>query len=274
MDQALKIGTSGYSFADWKGEIYPRTLSPVNMLSYYEQELGFNTVELNFTYYRQPNARTMASMVRKTHRDFQFTVKANKGLTHDLWNEDGRLQNNQDVFKEFLAGIEPLAVHRQLGAVLAQFPVGFNNNAENRDYLAQFKERMGQIPIIIEFRNNSWATADTYQLLRNYGFGLCSVDEPQLPRLMPMITEVTGDIGYFRFHGRNPHWFKTTVAERYNYLYNKEELKEFIPKIRQVFAKTKITYLFFNNCHGGKAVKNALQLMELMEIRPSVDKLF
>jgi len=80
-------------------------------------------------------------------------------------------------------------------------------------------------------------------------------------------------IGYFRFHGRNPDWFKATVAERYNYLYNKEELKEFIPKIRQVAAKAKTTYLFFNNCHWGKAVKNALQLMELTEIKPLTGKL-
>lgn len=274
MDQVIKIGTSGYSFADWKGDIYPRSLAPVNMLAYYEQELGFNTVEINFTYYRQPAAKTIANMVRKTHRDFQFTVKANKSMTHDLWDEAGRPKNNQDAFKEFLAGIEPLVVNQQLGAVLAQFPVMFDNNEENRDYLAQFKERMGQIPLVIEFRNNSWEKQETYQLLKDYSLSLCSVDEPKLPRLMPMITEVTGDIGYFRFHGRNPHWFNAPVAERYNYLYNKEELKEFIPKIRKVAAKTTSTYLFFNNCHGGQAVKNALQLMELLEIKPNTATLF
>ena len=274
MDQVIKIGTSGYSFADWKGEIYPRSLSPVNMLAYYEQELGFSAVELNFTYYRQPAAKTMASMVRKTHRDFQFTVKANKSMTHDLWDETGQFKDNQDVFKEFLAGIEPLGVNRQLGAVLAQFPVMFDNNEKNRDYLAQFKERMGQIPLVIEFRNNSWEKPDMYQFLKANSLSLCSVDEPQLPRLMPMVTEVTGDTGYFRFHGRNPHWFNTSVAERYNYLYNEEELQGFIPKIRQVSAKTKTTYLFFNNCHGGKAVKNALQLMELLAIKPNTVNLF
>ncbi|MDD5132570.1 MAG: DUF72 domain-containing protein [bacterium] len=274
MDHMIKIGTSGYSFADWQGKIYPRSLAPVNRLSYYEQELGFNAVELNFTYYRQPVAKVITSMVRKTRRDFQFTVKANKGMTHDLKTEDGRPVNNQDIFKGFLAGIEPLVVNNQLGAVLAQFPVMFNDSEENRNYLVRFKERMGQIPVIVEFRNNSWEKPDTYQFLKSNSLGLCSVDEPKLPRLMPMVTEVTGDTGYFRFHGRNPHWFNTTVAERYNYLYNKEELEEFVPKIRQVSAKTKTTYLFFNNCHGGKAVKNALQLMELLEIKPNTAKLF
>lgn len=269
----LRLGTSGYSFTDWKGEVYPRSLSAVNMLTYYEQELGFNAVELNFTYYRQPTAKTMASMVRKTHRDFQFTVKAFKGMTHDIRNEDGQLKNNQDIFKEFLAGIEPLAVNHQLGAVLAQFPVMFHKNSENLDYLAQFKERMGPIPVVIEFRNNSWIKEETYQFLREQNYNFCSVDEPKLPRLMPVITEVTGDIGYFRFHGRNPHWFNSSVAERYNYLYTKKELEGFVPKIKQVSAKTKTTYLFFNNCHGGKAVKNACQLMELLELKPQTDKL-
>ncbi|MDD5492561.1 MAG: DUF72 domain-containing protein [bacterium] len=274
MDHLIKIGTSGYSFADWKGEIYPRSLAPVNMLPYYEQEIGFNAVELNFTYYRQPSAKAIAGMVRKTRRDFQFTVKANKAMTHDLKAADGQLKNNQDVFEEFLSGIEPLIVNNQLGAVLAQFPVMFDNNEENRDYLARFKEIMGKVPVVVEFRNNSWAKTGIYQFLKENGFGWCSVDEPQLPRLLPMVTEVTGDIGYFRFHGRNPHWFNVPIAERYNYLYSKEELEEFVPKIRRVSAKTKITYLFFNNCHGGKAVKNALQLMELLEIKPNTATLF
>ncbi len=270
----LRLGTSGYSFTDWKGEIYPQSLAPVNMLTYYEQELGFNTVELNFTYYRQPTAKTMTSMVRKTRRDFQFTVKAYKGMTHDIKDENGRSIDNRETFKEFLAGIEPLVVNHQLGGVLAQFPVMFHKNRENMEYLEQFKERMGQIPVVVEFRNGSWVKEEAYQFLKKQSLSLCSVDEPKLPRLMPLITEVTGDIGYFRFHGRNPNWFNSSVAERYNYLYNKEELEEFVPKIRQVATKTKTTYLFFNNCHGGKAVKNALQLMELLEIEPTVKKLF
>jgi uncharacterized protein YecE (DUF72 family) len=269
----IKIGTSGYSFADWKGTVYPKTLTPANMLYYYENEIGFDTVEINYTYYRQPTARSMANMVRNTHRDFQFTVKAYKEMTHEIWAVDHKLKDNKDIFKEFLDGIEPLAVNNKLGCVLAQFPVMFERGAPALDYLEIFRERMGNLPVVIEFRHCSWVGEDTYRWLDANQLGFCIVDEPRLPRLMPLVEEATGDLGYFRFHGRNPRWFNVPASERYNYLYNDKELSEFIPKIKNIAAKTKTTFVFFNNCHGGQAVKNAKKLMDLMGIESNDGKL-
>ena len=213
-------------------------------------------------------------MVRNTHKDFQFTVKAYRGMTHEIWDENKKFKDNKGVFDAFLAGIEPLAVNNKLGCVLAQFPVMFGKNEQNRDYLALFRERMGKLPVVIEFRNQSWVGDDTYSLLGSRKLGFCIVDEPKLPHLMPLVEEATDDIGYFRFHGRNPHWFNMPASERYNYLYNDKELSEFMPKINKIAAKTKTTFVFFNNCHGGQAVKNALRLTELLGIQRQPKSLF
>ena len=90
------------------------------------------------------------------------------------------------------------------------------------------------------------------------------MDEPKLPRLMPFINKVTSDIGYLRFHGRNTNWFNSSLEERYNYLYSKDELKEFLPEIKKIDMNAKKTFIFFNNCHAGFAVKNALDLLKLL----------
>jgi len=81
---------------------------------------------------------------------------------------------------------------------------------------------------------------------------------------MPYIPRVTSDIGYFRFHGRNPNWFNVPMSVRYNYLYSDQELKEFLPDIGQISQKTAKTLVFFNNCYSGAAAKNAVQMAKLL----------
>jgi uncharacterized protein YecE (DUF72 family) len=100
--------------------------------------------------------------------------------------------------------------------------------------------------------------------LERNGIGFCIVDEPKLPKLMPYLPRVTSEIGYFRFHGRNPNWFNAPISERYSYLYSEEELKKFIPDIKDISQKTGKTFIFFNNCHAGSAAKNAAQMAKLL----------
>ncbi len=123
---------------------------------------------------------------------------------------------------------------------------------------------LDNIPVVVEFRNKAWAKQDTFNFLRENSLGFCCVDEPPLPRLMPFTPRATSDIGYFRFHGRNMNWFKASVSERYNYLYSEDELKEFVPKVKEVASKTVKTYNFFNNCHAGAAARNAQMMKNLM----------
>jgi len=261
----IKVGTSGFSFEDWKGTIYPAGLPQKEMLSFYEKELGFNVLELNFTYYTLPSQKSFEAMSRKTSREFEFVVKANKGMTHELQDkETGRMVDNHEVFEKFKYSLIPLVNDGKLGCVLAQFPYGFFPNRDNFAYLEKFKEEMGEIPLVYEFRNQTWLRDSTFQFLEKNQIGFCIVDEPKLPKLMPYAPKVTSEIGYFRFHGRNPTWFRAPMEVRYNYLYGEDELKEFIPDMKDVSQKTTKTLVFFNNCYSGYAAKNAAQMAKLL----------
>jgi len=90
------------------------------------------------------------------------------------------------------------------------------------------------------------------------------VDEPALPRLMPFMPNVTASIGYVRLHGRNRKWFSASREERYNYLYSEAELESFVTPVRKIGEETEKTYVFFNNCHGGQAVKNGLMFKKML----------
>ena len=127
-----------------------------------------------------------------------------------------------------------------------------------------FKEEMADIPLVIEFRNQSWLKEQTFQFLEKRGIGFCIVDEPKLPKLMPYLPRVTSELGYFRFHGRNANWFNVPVKVRYDYLYSEGELKEFIPDIKDISKKVAKTLVFFNNCYSGSAAKNAVQMARLL----------
>jgi uncharacterized protein YecE (DUF72 family) len=123
---------------------------------------------------------------------------------------------------------------------------------------------MAEIPLVIEFRNQSWLKEQTFQFLEKRGIGFCIVDEPKLPQLMPYVPRASSEIGYFRFHGRNPNWFNVPIKVRYDYLYSEKELEEFIPGIKDISQKTSKTLIFFNNCYSGSAAKNAAQMAKLM----------
>jgi len=260
----LRVGTSGYSFADWKGPVYPPTISNRDMLTYYARELKFNTVEINYTYYRQPSARTLSAMLAKVPEDFDFTIKAYREMTHDIFDEKWHIKDHPQAFKIYREEITPLVERDRLGCVLVQFPTAFFPKPENRDYILTCKERLSDVPLVIEFRHKAWARESTFQFLKENGLGYCCVDEPQLPKLVPFLPRITSPIAYFRFHGRNTNWFNVPASERYNYLYTDKELKEFVPAIKSAGATAEKTYCFFNNCHAGYAAKNALRIKSIL----------
>jgi uncharacterized protein YecE (DUF72 family) len=264
----IKIGTSGFSFSDWKGTVYPTGIREKEMLSYYEKELGFNALEVNFTYYTLPSQKSFAAMSQKTSRGFEFVVKAFKGMTHEIRDKETKTMiDNRETFEKFKYSLVPLIQDGKLACVLAQFPYGFFPNRESLDYLQRFKEEMEDIPLVFEFRNQTWLKEKTFQFLERDKIGFCVVDEPKLPQLLPYLPKATSEIGYFRFHGRNPNWFNTPISVRYNYLYSEGELKEFIPDVRDMSQKTAKTFVFFNNCYSGYAAKNAAQMAKLLQMR-------
>jgi len=253
----LYIGTSGFSYQDWIGPFYPENIKKGDMLHLYAQQ--FNTVEINSSYYRIPPAAVFYHLQRKVPDDFKFAVKANQEMTHVR-------EINQPVFQEFKASLQPLLNSGKLGCILAQFPYSFHYNKNNQDYLRYLKDKMDDLPLIVEFRNVYWITEEVFDFLRKNEIGFCAVDQPPLKGLIPPLAETTSGLGYVRFHGRNKEkwWQHEHSYQRYDYLYSEQELKEWVPKIKQIVTQTIDQYIFMNNHYKGKATKNALMLMKLL----------
>jgi len=253
----IYIGTSGFSYEDWKGHFYPESVDKKNMLSYYSS--AFNSVEINSTYYAIPSAASVAAMDRKTPESFRFAVKAHKDMTHAETPVP-------ESFDAFLRAIQPLRDSGKLGCILAQFPWSFRHSPENAGRLADLRARMKEVPTVVEFRNSEWVNDETFGLLTQLGLGFCSVDEPGLKGLMPRIAAATSSVGYVRFHGRNAKkWWKHDEAwERYDYLYSEDELSEWTPRVTDIAARTEHTYVFFNNHYQGKSAQNARMLAKML----------
>lgn len=261
----IYVGTSGFSFEDWRGPVYPESLPRAHWLIYYEQTLGFEALEINYTYYQMPSHRTLTGLLKKTTPAFRFTIKTHRSMTHDILRADRTIQDSPEAFDAFREGLSPLAESGRLGCVLAQFPYAFTNTLEHRDYLRTFMDRLADLNLVVEFRHQSWVEPRVYAQLRERGVGWCMVDEPRLPRLMPWIPEATSETAYARFHGRNgAAWFNKAAGDRYDYVYNHQELQELLYQLARLPASVKQQFLFFNNCHAGSAAKNAQKFKALL----------
>ena len=252
------IGTSGFSYKDWVGPVYPEGLPKSEWLSFYAQE--FSTCELNFSYYRIPGARTLGRMADKVPEGFLFTVKAYRGITHERKNPESQIE-------QLVTGLAPLIDAGKFACVLIQFPYSFHANQANRDYVKRVREGFGDLPAVVEFRSREWISARTFDELRALDLGFCCVDQPRFENLVPPVAVATGPVAYVRFHGRNrAKWWQHDEAwERYDYAYSDAELEEWLPKIRQLDEEAELTLVYMNNHWKGQAVGAARQLKMLME---------
>lgn len=259
----LRVGTSGYSYTDWKGEFYPANLKQAGMLPFYAQE--FNAVEINYTYYRMPSARTLTAMAAKVPPGFQFTLKLNRQITHDRPSDHGP---DPALCQEFCQTLKPLQDQGKLGCVLAQFPTAFHNTEENCAYLENLRDLLGQIPTVVEFRHRSWVDQSVFDWLRQLQLGFCCVDQPSFEVLIPPIAVATAPVAYVRFHGRNAAkwWQHEQAYQRYDYSYSDMELREWVPKLQQLQQQAQQVYIFANNCYKSQSVTTARQLKALMGI--------
>ncbi len=253
----LKIGTSGYSYDDWRNHFYPPNLAKSSFLEFYAQ--FFNAVEINSTYYVIPNQYTTRRLVEKTPDNFCFIVKTHQETTH-------RRQENESAIKQLLEALKPMIASGKFQGFLAQFPYSFKNNEANRKYLLQTRQLLKDFPLFVEFRHISWVVPAMFTFLKENNISFVNVDEPQLPGLLPPSAIVTTQLGYIRFHGRNAKdWWDGQGSARYDYLYSKEELLEWMSNISHLLQKTYRTYIFFNNHPRGQAIKNAKQMLELIQ---------
>jgi uncharacterized protein YecE (DUF72 family) len=254
----ILIGTSGFSYKDWVGPVYPEGLPKQEWLAYYARE--FPTCELNFSYYRIPNARTLDRMAAKVPEGFLFAIKAYRGITHEREEPEAHM-------REFTAALAPLIEEKKFACVLAQFPHSFHADQANWEYLKRVREGFADLPVVVEFRSREWINERTFDELRELDFGFCCVDQPRFKSLVPPVAVATGPVAYVRFHGRNyDKWWRHDEAwERYDYSYSDEELEEWLPRIRQLDEESGLTLVYMNNHWQGQAVGTARQLRMLME---------
>jgi uncharacterized protein YecE (DUF72 family) len=254
----LRIGTSGFSYPDWRGPFYPERLPDRQMLDYYAER--FRAVEINATYYQIPAARTMASLATRAGGRLEFAVKAHQDMTHARAN----FPSAAPAFRDAVA---PLRDAGSLACILVQFPPSFRASAEGRDFLRRVAGELAPDPVAIEIRHASWATEETFDLLRQLGLAYCCVDAPPLPGLPPPLAPATAPLAYVRFHGRNAAaWRKPTGGRhaRYDYLYTEAELREWLPRLRDLAGRSERCYAFFNNHVRGQAITNAHMLAALL----------
>jgi len=260
MTADLRIGTSGYSFPHWVGTVYPERTQPSAMLATYAKD--FDAVEINFTYYRDPSPAIFEGMLRKVNADFEFVVKAPKGMTHER-------EAMASVAASFIQSLDPLIESGQLGGVILQFPQSFHCNDQALNYLKQVADVLVPrgIKTSVEFRHKGWHQDRAYQLLEKLQLGFVNVDLPLISALPAPSRILTNDVGYFRLHGRNEKaWYNPpTGSHRYDYLYNDEELDAWAQRIESVLDSAKKVYIFTNNCHKGSSFVNGLRLRQRFE---------
>jgi len=242
----LFLGTSGWSYKEWIGPFYSK--EDKSMLNAYSRV--FRTVEIDSTFYRYPSKGMVMGWARYSPEGFVFTAKLPKLITHTK-----RLDLSQGIEQDldnFLELMEPLSLSGKLGCVLIQLPPKFSFNPEQLEDF--FKLLPSHVRFAVEFRNLSWMKPETWQLLEKYKVAYTIVDEP----LLPPEVHVTSDFAYFRWHGRGSRiWF--------DYEYSAEELEPWVPKVKAVAGKVEKVFGYFNNHYRGNAVKNCLQIMEVLE---------
>ena len=295
MKREILVGTSSWTdktllATDW----YPKDAKTAEArLQYYASQ--FPLVEVDSSYYALPSEKNAALWVERTPAHFTFNVKAFslmtqhpaqvRALPKDLREAAGdkRTVYPRDldpaiidqVFEMFRAALMPLHSAGKLGAILFQFPEWFTPAPQNKDYILSVQEKLPDYRIAVEFRQHTWMDTDehigwTLDWLTENDLTYVSVDMPQgfSSSIPPIVASTSKELAVVRFHGHNDeNWKKKgiSVAERFDYLYSKKELKEWAPRLFELAAETKRTHVLFNNCYQDKGVRNAADMASLLD---------
>ena len=223
----MRIGCSGWNYADWRGRVYPPRCPPRRWLAHYATL--FDTVEVNSTFYRLARPEAVARWLEATPEGFLFTVKASRFLTHMK-----RLTDMERGVERLYAGIAPLAESPRMG------PMAFA------------LERLPPGRHCFEFRHPSWFTSEVYGLLHTFGVALVIGDDARRP--LPE-APLTADWTLIRFHfgarGRRGN-------------YSESELREWAARIGDLRSRVSVL-AYFNNDWEAFAVRNGLRLKRLLE---------
>jgi uncharacterized protein YecE (DUF72 family) len=294
----VRVGTASWTEKTLleSGAFYPPTARTAEQrLRYYAEQFG--VVEVDATYYALPSARNATAWAERTPADFRFGVKAFAAMTgHPV--EPRRLDRDlvaalppaqraarsiesrelpaeivDEIWRRFRTNLEPLVIARKLAYVLLQMPPWFGPGEQSRAVLEAAADRLVGLACAVEFRHADWLApgegADTLDWLRRRRFAYVCVDEPQGTRAsVPPLAEATSDaLAVVRFHGRRvATWARPGVSttERFRWDYTREELREWVPRIRALARGARTVLALMNNCYRDHAVRNARDLQTLL----------
>ena len=266
----LIVGTSGYSYDDWVGPVYPTGTRRSEFLEHYARR--FRMTELNFSYYRMPEPDTLRTIAGKAPDGFLFTVKAHRSLTHDRGADWSRAAER---FATAVSALQTVPTERagtggrthddRLAGILLQFPFSFHYETQNRLYLGALTDALAPLRLFVEFRNAEWDQESVWSEMEQRGLGLVVPDLPDLDGLPRTPPRLTATWGYVRFHGRNAEqWWSGTNVTRYDYLYSEAELRKWVGPVTAMADEAEAVVVTFNNHFAGQAVSNAEQFLEMM----------
>ena len=264
----IRVGTCSWADESFSKAWYPKGVKGSERLSYYAER--FDVVEANSTFYRLPDEELVARWARLLPDGFVMHVKAFGLMTrhpvkldvlpedlHDAVEADerGRVDRPSrevrgEVFRRFLAALEPLREAGRLGGILMQFPPYVVPKPHSYEYLEWAREQLAGYEMLVEFRHKAWFEdpAEPLAFLEQHGMTYVTVDAP--PDVIPLVVGRTSGTAYVRFHGRNrATWFKRTesTAERFDYLYSPTELREWAKTLRGLGGEAEVVYAMFNN---------------------------
>jgi uncharacterized protein YecE (DUF72 family) len=218
---AFWVGTSGYNYPEWRGSFYPEKFPAAKMLPYYAER--FSTVEVNYTFYRMPNAKTIAHWNAETPDGFAFTLKASRKITHDA-----RLKDVGENLSYFLDTAR--ALESKLGPILFQLPPYFRKNLERLDGVLALLPT--GLRTVFEFRHESWFGDDVYAMLKSRNAALCIADNEN--GTTPVVA--TADFGYFRLRDEG---------------YTADDLKKLTETVKQLGPRWQDTFIYFKHEESG-----------------------
>ena len=210
---------------------------------------------------------------KRLPKDLRESLPAEAREKKRLYPKDLPTELLEEIHTRYWTALEPLRRAGKLGAILLQYPDWSVFGRETMEAILRARELLPDDPLAVEFRNATWLSdrnrEETLRFLSEHQLTYVSVDEPQgFPSSVPPIPAVTNEsLAVIRFHGRNAeNWKKKgiTAAERFDYRYSKQELLDWVPRIREVAKQAREVHLLMNNCYGDKAVNNAAELGELL----------
>jgi uncharacterized protein YecE (DUF72 family) len=296
MAAPIRIGTCSWADEALSKYWYPKGLPPKERLPYYAER--FSTVEVDSTYYRVPERSMVQGWADRTPDGFVMHVKAFGLMTRhpvrleqlppDLRegmpvDDRGRVDRpprelRGEVFRQFLGALEPLRESGKLGGILFQLPPYVVWKQSSLDYLEWAREQLGSDAMLVEPRHRSWfeedVRADLLRWLEEERMSWVVVDAPKVDakNVPATLVAVTSPLAYVRLHGRNARTWNVrggSAAERFDYLYREDELREWVPALRELSDEAQEAYAFFNNNNQtngvAQAPAGALLLRKLLE---------